>query len=257
MALVCTFCFTSAPYSTGNGNNSEKRRQTKVKAYSGRQANDCPDTGCFKPDTTRHFLSIKQTLVLGSISPSDKYWICDCSQKEELAFFRIFWWHWLNWVLTAPYNDNWCSGACQNCIVAIQVGMHGVWHDPGMWCMSWILNKGKHETKGRRDGCSDGLGNTELLSHWAMAGNQQHVGSVICDVDENCGAWSDHVSVKLSLLLKPSKISSSSLSLRGPCNHGIVSPINDQMVSIWCCKEHQSFLLHRGRLVFLCFLCYL
>lgn len=49
----------------------------------------------------------------------------------------------------------------------------------------------KHETKGRRVGHSDGLGNTELLSHWALAGKQQHTGSVICGVGKNCDAWSE------------------------------------------------------------------
>lgn len=40
MTVVYTFCLVSTPYPTGNGNNSEKRRQAKVKAYFGRQASD-------------------------------------------------------------------------------------------------------------------------------------------------------------------------------------------------------------------------
>lgn len=53
MTVVYTFCLISIPCSTGSGNNSEKRRQAKVKAYFGRQANDCPGIGCAKADTTR------------------------------------------------------------------------------------------------------------------------------------------------------------------------------------------------------------
>lgn len=83
-----------------------------------------------------------------------------------------------------------------------------------------------------------------------MTGNQQHVGSgyVVLAKTEMLDQ-SNHDSVKLSPLLKPSKISSHSLSLRGPCSYGM-HLINDQMVSSWPWKEHQSLLLQRGGLVF-------
>lgn len=74
------------------------------------------------------------------------------------------------------YNDIWYNDAHHKSIVAIQVGMHGVTWPWNVMHVSWILNKDKHETKGRRDGHSDGFGSTELLSHSAMTGNLQHVG---------------------------------------------------------------------------------
>lgn len=97
--------------------------------------------------------------------------------------------------------------------------------------MSWILNKDNYETKGRRDDHSDGLGNTELLSHWAMTCNQQHSGSgyvVLAKTvmpDQN-----NHDSVKRSPLLKPSKISSQSLSLRREFSYGM----HLQKMIRWC-----------------------
>lgn len=109
--------------------------------------------------------------------------------------------------------------------------------------VSWILNKDKHETKGRRDGHSDGFGSTELLSHSAMTGNLQHVGSEVCGVGKDCNARSEQSGFTPKTL-------SNSLSLRGPCRYGIASPITDEMVSSWVCKEPQSFPLQRGRLVF-------
>lgn len=67
MVLKNDCCVYILPYKyilLYSGNNSEKIRQSKVKAYSGSQANDCPDIGCVKPDTTRYFLSINWTPVI-------------------------------------------------------------------------------------------------------------------------------------------------------------------------------------------------
>lgn len=112
-------------------------------------------------------------------------------KKRSLPFFHVFWWHWLIWALTGSYNDIWCNGTHHDCIVAVQVEMHGVTWPWNVMHMSWILNKDKCETKGSRDGHSDGLGNTELQSHWAMTGNQQHFWSVICGVGKDRDAWSE------------------------------------------------------------------
>lgn len=127
-----------------------------------------------------------------------------------------------------------------------------VWHDPGMrcTCLGYWIKISKKQRGGEMAIQMD----LPILHYYAtepwlvissMFGAWYVVLAKTVVPDQN-----NHDSVRLTPLPKPSKISSYSLSVRGPCSYTIASPVNDQMVSSWPFKEHESFPLQRRRWVF-------
>lgn len=127
-----------------------------------------------------------------------------------------------------------------------------VWHDLGVWCIClgyWIRINVKQK-------------GAEMAIQMDLAILNYRATELWLAISSIFGVWyvvlaktvmpdqKNRDSVRLSPLLKPPRISSYSLSLRGPCSYGIASPINDQMVSSWPCKEHQNLLLWKDWLVF-------